>query len=56
MILGELGRSEADLAALRDAVFSLSAKNLRGGGVISAAPDRARVQPRQTGGGGGVNN
>ena len=28
----------ANLAALRAAVFSLSAKNLRGGGVISAPP------------------
>ena len=35
----------ANLAALRAAVFSLSAKNLRGGGVEINPPVGARVKP-----------
>ena len=40
-----------NLAALRAAVFTLSAKNLRGGGVKRPPPAGNRVNPRPAGGG-----
>ena len=37
-------KSMTNLAALRAAVFSLSAKNLRGGGGVKSTPAGARVR------------
>ena len=41
------GKVGENPAALRAAVFSLSSKNLRGGGVQTPPPSRARVKPVQ---------